>query len=199
MGRRKRWNKHKRLFPVKYAAHYIPVSRMDPNKLAVYNSQRSKSTLGPRSNSDHNKHSNFMVEVPQTRNLSTQDYVLDGKTGKRKVIWVRSERGLVVDRKHEELRAEATNLEKKFEAKKGSLYTLWQGKRHQGVATYQAQIFERTGNYLLVLYFEGLEFIFVSETQTKRWISRTYTGLQAARQAYFKDKIAWIKSESIED
>jgi hypothetical protein len=128
-----------------------------------------------------------MQEVPRTRALSTYDE--DWKE------YIRSERGITVDRKHEELVKQEQSSLKNFL----SFYKVWQGRRHQGVAEYYCTVLERIGkDYKLMLFFSGMECLFVQEYQNNRFISRTYyEGREYAMQQYKNNTIGWIHKEQI--
>lgn len=192
----------KRLFPKNMSATSVKTSRIDSNKAAAYNAQRSKATAGPRSSSLHKANNSFMQEVPVTRNLSTYDPdVLDGKTGERlgPSNWKRA-------KKHQPSwptpRKKALDhplmiIEKKDE-KMISLYRVWQARKAQGVSEYYCTIIERIGtDFKLMLFFSGNEFLFVQEFKETRRISRTYQGRDTAMHNYNKNSISWIVEEKI--
>ena len=177
MSKRRR----KRLFPKKFSASSISVSRIDPNKAAAYNAQRSRATEGGRASTFHKIDNNFMEVVPDTRSLSTIDYDLE--------VSVRSERGKVVDRKHELMKVEAQGLY--------YMYRVWQGKRGQGVSEFFQLTVEKHEGYVMKLFFSGQEFMFVSEVSLKniRRISRIYKSRDEAMYYKNSNRIAWIDEE----
>lgn len=193
MSKRRR----KRLFPKHLSASAVRVSRLDANKAAAYNSQRSRATLGSRGNIEHDPESSFMHEIPRTKSLSLHDPdLVDGATGmkvdtkrKHKPEW-RSERGKVVDAKHELLVREQRGL---YEA-----YVVWESAFHQGVMHFQRMALKRIGdNFVLWLLFAGNTFMFVQECEDTRRISWTYEGREAAMSAYGQNSIHWRLKQSI--
>lgn len=178
--------KRKRLFPRQYSSSYIKTDRFDANKSAAYTAQRSKATIGSRNDTEHNLNSNFTQEVPRTRSLSTYDNDWDE--------WIRSERGKVVDTKHDLIAIEEQRKIKKFI----SYYKVWQGKKHQGVAEYYCVILKKFGDdFKLMLFFSGQEFLFVQECENTRRISRTYIGREDAMRQYNNNNISWLHIETI--
>ena len=173
----------KRLFPKKYSADYVPTPRIDHNAATVYNSQRSKSTIGGRGSTEHNFDSNFLKEVPQTRSLSTFDY--------REKKMVRSERGKVVDDIHDKIwKYEGKNLLE--------LYIMWQGDRYQGVKKFNQVVLESVGEHFkFIHYFTGNEHLFVQESKNVRFISRVYHGRDVAMFHKNNNTITWLVVDKI--
>lgn len=181
----------KRLFPKKFSASSVSVPRIDHNKAAAYNLQRSKATIGPRSDASHKPNNSFTQPVPATKSLSRKDHdLVDGKTGKPGVM-VRSERGHTVDKKHELIKMEGKNILE--------LFRVWQGDRHQGVSLFLRTDVEKIGdNFCLYLLFTGNEYLFIQEYKTTRMISRIYHGRSSAE--YYKkhqEEISWRITETI--
>lgn len=175
MSKRKR----KRLFPKQYSASYVKTTRIDHNKAAAYNSQRSKATLGVGEGTEPKLDNNFMTEVPRTRRLSTFD-----DEAQR---WVRSERGITQDRKHDVIAIEEHGLL--------MAYRLWQGKRHQGVAEFLTQVLTKREGYEVKLLFSGNEYLFIQEalTYNVRMVSRVYVGDRTwAIFKYNSEGVGWI-------
>src|ERR1041385_6955263 len=193
MGKRKR-NRHKRLFPVKFSSDYINVSRIDHNKATAYNAQRSKPVRGGRNNVEPIFNNSFVdpsepiehrervddahsgisnprvakldiygkkrfLTVPRELEMKRTTVRTFDETGNR--VHVVTPRALALEKKHQEIVKEKENFDRHFSMREGSLYKIWQGKRHQGVSTYSCQVYERKGNYILMLFFQGTEFIFV--------------------------------------
>lgn len=182
MSKRRRM---KRLFPKKFASDYIKAPRIDHNKAAAYSAQRSKATFGSKNDVQHKPDSNFMSAVPRTKSLSTYDPDWNE--------WVRSQRGEVVDAKHELLRITHAK-----EQKRSLVYMkVWQGQRHQGVLEYHRKVMEESDGYSIVMFFSGTEVLFVMEIGNKRWISCTYAGLEVALRQYKTNNISWITTEPI--
>lgn len=179
MSKRKR----KRLFPKRFQASSVRTPRFDTVKAAVYNTQRSKATTGSGPNTLHNSDNSFMEEVPRTRSLSTYDAESE--------LWVRSERGLVVDTKHAMIVAESKGLL--------GYYRAWQGQRHQGVSEFFTLTLEQTEKYKLDLLFSGNDCMFIYESflRNVRSISRIYQGREYAMSRYKAESIAWISDEPL--
>jgi len=173
----------KRLFPAKYSASHIPTPRIDHNKAAAYNLQRSKATTGQGPNTEPRLDNNFMEDVPRTRGLSTYDF--------SKEVWVRSETGKTKDRKHELMIVEGKDL--------FGLYRIWQSQmRSQGVSEYFCMAIKKTEGYVLNLFFSGNEYLFVKETRGIRSISMTYIGRNEAMERYYSNRIVWRLAEPIQ-
>ena len=178
-------NRHKRLFPKQYSASYVKTSRIDGIKAAAYNAQRSKATVGLRTDAEHKLDSNFMTAVPSTRSLNTYDWDRDR--------FVRSERGLVVDKKHELLIVEQMRKEGRYL----TFCRVWQSKYKQGVDEYICQTLIENKKFSIKVFFCGLEAIFVQEDEEIRFISKTYKGLSVAMQHYKNNNISWDRKESV--
>ena len=174
------FKKPKRLFPKKYSAEHIPTPRIDHNVAAAYNSQRSRATTGSRGNTEHDPNNNFLSDVPRTRSLSLWS---EGE------VIGRSERGKVVDTKHELIVREGKNL---FE-----LYLVDPNDSHHGQKLFQRMIIEKSGHYKLFLLFNGNTFMFIQETLTTRRISRLYEGRDTAFHAKALGMISWSIVESL--
>ena len=178
MGKKKRM---KRLFPRQYSAAYVKTSRIDPMKSAAYNAMRSRATIGSGDGVLPNLDNNFMSEVPRTRSLSTYD--------NEARVWVRSVRGVTVDRKHQVLEVQAQGLIKMFQ--------LWVGSRGSGLKEFFSRTVEEYPGYKLELLFSGNEFMYVSTVSAKniRRISRIYNGREEAMA--HRERIAWIIEEPL--
>ncbi len=194
----------KRLHPARYSATYVSTPRIDANKAAAYNKQRSKATLGGRYDTQPNPDNNFMQEVPRTISLTTVDWELvDGNTGeklnrreKKRVIITRrdkSKRKEVVDRKAEIIAMEEHR-------KRGTFllfYKVWEGWNRQGVQEFHVQTLKenKEKGFSQRLYFCGNEAIIVQESKSGRFISKVYIGRDTALEHYNNNKIQWIKRE----
>jgi len=175
----------KRLFPAKYSASMTRTPRFDAPKAAAYNSQRSKATVGSRGNTEHNAHSSFMQERNEQPFLKYgKKYFAPDDGG-----WMKYDYN---GARHSLMRVD--NLL--------SLYRVWQGKRRQGVCEYHCCILKenKEKQYKLMLFFSGMEYLFVQEAGERRWISITYTTTKDLRSDAFKKgvgEIAWIHTENI--
>lgn len=198
--------KSKRLFPKHMQASAVRTSRIDHNKAAAYNAQRSKAVTGVRGDTEMKLDNNFMEEIPRTRSLSTHDPELfDGKTGlpikfsksnlpgKHRPGW-RSERGKVVDTLHKVWEVERKDV--------WGLYKVWQGQMSkQGVSEYFCRKLEIREGYRLLLFFSGAEFIFIQEVSyrnTRRY-SKIYSDLREATDIYSQGvaAISWHHEEPL--
>lgn len=197
MGKRKR----KRLFPKHLAASTVKVSRIDPNKIAAYASQRSKATVGPRDNVEHKLDNSFMQDIPITQRLhtrvliSTDERTVDLKTGKKKhqPVWAKlSPRAHSLDRRDD----------LQWVADKGliALYRLWRGDKIQGVSQFFVRILkEKEDGYKLMLFFSGDDYLFIQEVPCEdiRRVSKTYHDVSTAEARRKSWDIAWIHIEKL--
>lgn len=185
----------KRLFPAKYSASMTKTPRFDAPKAAVYNSQRSKATVGGGGNTEHNFNSNFLKEEPRTRS----PHVHWRKWRKYRFEDVNADaaftpRGQAIIDMKQLMAVETKDL--------FSLYRVWQGKRRQGVCEYHCCILKenKEKEYKLMLFFSGTEYLFVQEAGERRWISKTYITTRDLRsEAFTKSvgEIAWVHTEDI--
>jgi hypothetical protein len=198
MGKRRR---SKRLFPKNMQANFIPVPRVDPNKAAAYNAQRSKATSGPSNDVEHKPDNSFMEDVPKTvsRIVVWQHHrTMDPKTGKKRHIpgWydpvaksfpiVDSHNLMVVKGKKEE-------RDTQF------FYRVWQAERGQGIQEFHCRVMEARDNYKFMLFHSGDDYFFVQEVLFKnvRRISVMYKGLSGAAARKDSMNINWIVVERI--
>ena len=179
MSKRKR----KRLFPRHMSAHYISTSRIDPNKASAYNAQRTRATRGSRGDTEHDPNSGFMQELPpEPFTRYGKKYYKPDDGG-----YFKSQRGLVLERKHELLILESKDL--------FGLYRVWQNGRYkQGVSTFYCQYLEgnRNTDRKIMLFFCVNDCLIISEYDGHRSISKTYQGRDKILSRYKNNNIAWV-------
>lgn len=173
--------------PANMRASFIPTSRIDPNKAAAYNAQRTKAILGSGPDTEHNPNSGFMQEVPKTFTKYSKQYYMPDDGG-----YFKSQKGLTVQRREELKIVEHQGL--------FGLYRVWQSEsKKQGVSQYLCRVLDESPGYWFRLFFSGDEYLFVQESleQNTRRISRTYQGLSTAIARKRENKIAWIVTEAL--
>jgi len=79
---------------------------------------------------------------------------------------------------------------------RNELCRCWSGERGQGITRLVGTTIEAAGEYALVLYFSGQEFVFVQTVGEDRWVSKTYTR-QSAYDAHEAGRIAWVLHEKV--
>lgn len=205
MGKRR----PKRLFPKNMQATSVRVPRVDANKAAAYNAQRTKATQGPRSNSEHIPDNSFTQPIPETKKSRAiapwwEVMDLDEKKNERRRLkdtpkvkqFQGPPRDKVVADKHG-LMVVDTRHEMKDTV---FFYRVWQSKDKQGVQEYFRRVLDETpGQYCLSLFFSAGEYFFVQEVFFKntRRISAMYTDMSTYHSKVRTMEINWVKVERI--
>lgn len=176
--------RRKRLFPKRFSASVVNTPRIDSNKAAAYNAQRSKATVGPRHDTEHKLGGSWNQEVPETRHRRVWD--------RNKRVWMTMP---TYKLEVEKTRDELVVIEK---AGLITLYKIWQDQmRDQGVSEYHCRVLERIGDsFKVMLFFSGDKFLFVQEYKNVRRYSKEYTGLlEYAMSVHLRGEYAWIAKE----
>lgn len=202
-----------------YKTGGVDVIKMNAHDI-YQNSNRVRSTKGPKHNQEPVLNGPFTQEIPQTFSLSMynpepyqeclickfeitdESWGCKCKRGADKwgiSRWLptrevarglkHSDKKLTEEKKHNEVAREQRSLI-------DTLYTVWQGTKHQGLKKFYEDVLVKRGDtFKLSLIFSGREFLFVQETETKRWVSKTYASRDLAMAKYNSQRVEWIAQE----